>query len=82
MPTIKRIGRFRVVVYPNDHRPAHVHIIGSDSEAVFDLNCPVGPPELRENYGFSLKALGKIKSELDEDLAFFCSEWSRIHGHP
>jgi len=40
----------RVVVYPNDHRPAHVHVIGRGCEAVFNLNCPAGPVELRENY--------------------------------
>lgn len=82
MPTVKRIDGLRVVVYPNDHRPAHVHVIGSDSEAVFDLNCPFGPPEVRENYGFSQKELGKVKSELAADLIFLCVEWSRIHGNP
>ncbi len=43
----------RVVIYPNDHRPVHVHVIGGGREAVFDLHCPEGPPEIRENYGFS-----------------------------
>lgn len=28
MPTIFRIGAVRVVIYPNDHRPAHVHVVG------------------------------------------------------
>ena len=41
MPTVKRIDGLRVVIYPNDHRPAHVHVIGSDSEAVFDLSLPL-----------------------------------------
>ncbi len=82
MPIVKRIDGLRVVVYPNDHRPAHVHVIGNDSEAVFDLHCPFGLPEVRENYGFSLKELGKIKDALAEDLNFLCAEWSRIHGSP
>jgi len=81
MPTVKRIDGLRVVIYPNDHRPAHVHVIGSDSEAVFDLYCPFGPPEVRENYGFSLKKLGQIKSALTADLNDLCAEWSRIHGN-
>ncbi|HLQ00915.1 MAG TPA: DUF4160 domain-containing protein, partial [Burkholderiales bacterium] len=81
MPTVKRIDGLRVVIYPNDHRPAHVHVIGSDSEAVFDLHCPFGPPEVRENYGFSLKELGQIKSALTADLDDLCAEWSRIHGN-
>ena len=79
MPTVAKIGGLRVVVYPNDHRPAHVHVIGAGSEAVFDLNCPDGPPELRENFGFSIPQLNAIKSALGADLGHLCEEWSRIH---
>jgi len=50
LPTIGTITGLSVVVYPNDHRPAHVHVIGGGREAVFVLNCPKGPPVLRENY--------------------------------
>jgi uncharacterized protein DUF4160 len=81
MPTIDRIDGLRVVVYPNDHRPAHVHVIGGGQEAVFDLHCPDGPPELRENYGFSRTELGRIKSALSARLAQACTSWSDIHGH-
>lgn len=48
MPTVLRIDGLRVVIYPNDHRPAHVHVIGRRCEALFFLRCPDGPPELRE----------------------------------
>ena len=80
MPTVKRIGGLRVVVYPNDHRPAHVHVIGDGREAVFNLRCPDGPPELRENYGFPRQVLGEIKGYLAGDLTHLCAEWRRIHG--
>jgi len=53
MPTVDTIDDLRVVIYPNDHRPAHVHIIGHGCEAVCRFNCPEGPPELRENYRFA-----------------------------
>jgi len=42
MPRVDVIDGLRVVVYPNDHRPAHVHVIGNGCEAVFKLNCPMG----------------------------------------
>jgi Domain of unknown function (DUF4160) len=45
MPSVDVIDGLRVVIYPNDHRPAHVHVIGSGCEAVFNLHCPEGPPE-------------------------------------
>ncbi|MCY4396412.1 MAG: DUF4160 domain-containing protein [Rhodospirillaceae bacterium] len=38
MPTVLRLDGLRVVIYPNDHRPAHVHVVGGDGEAVFDLH--------------------------------------------
>jgi hypothetical protein len=42
LPTVLRFGGVRVVIYLNDHRPAHVHAIGRGCEAVFNLNCPAG----------------------------------------
>lgn len=82
MPTIKRIGGLRVVIYPNDHRPAHVHVIGKGCEVVFRLHCPEGPTELRENFGFSVQELGSIRAALVADLAYLCNEWGEIHGNP
>ena len=80
MPTVLMIFGLRVLIYPNDHRPAHVHVIGKGCEAVFKLNCPSGPPELRENYGFSRKELMKMAYELVTNLEGLCHEWSAIHG--
>ena len=80
MSTVDRINGLRVVIYPNDHRPAHVHVIGGDCEAVFKLRCPEGPPELRENYGFTPKKLRTIKRRLAARVTDLCAEWSRIHG--
>lgn len=82
MPTILRIDGLRVVVYPNDHRPAHVHVIGRGCEAVFDLRCPDGPPELRENYRFRASDLGRIEAALADSLGTACGEWEKIHGEP
>lgn len=80
MPTVLRTAGLRVVIYPNDHRPAHVHVIGGDGEVVFNLHCPEGPPELRESYRFSRALLNRITRALDGNLAALCSEWERIHG--
>jgi hypothetical protein len=80
MPTVLRIGALRVVIYPNDHRPAHVHVIGQGCEAVFDLRCPNGPPDLRENYRFGLRELNRIEAVLRANVAILCGEWERMHG--
>ena len=81
MPTILRFDGLRAVIYPNDHRPAHVHVIGNGGEAVFILNCPKGPPELRESYRFNSSELNRIASALWEKLSALCAKWSEIHGH-
>lgn len=69
-----------MVIYPNDHRPAHVHVIGPNGEAVFFLNCPDGPSELRERYGFKLAEVGRIQDELAGALTSLCNNWRELHG--
>lgn len=82
MPTILRHGNYRVVIYPNDHRPSHVHVIGPDWEAVFNLNCPEGPVELREAYELGRKAINQIEREIEAARAVLCVAWGGInHGN-
>lgn len=80
MPTITRFDGLRVVIYPNDHRPAHVHVIGQGGEAVFILNCPGGPVELRESFGFGQRDLSRIASAVQALVSSLCVEWEIIHG--
>lgn len=80
MPTVLHLNGLRVVIYPNDHRPAHVHVKGTEGEAVFILHCPDGPPELRESYRFNRSELGVIRDALAGELAALCAEWRAIHG--
>jgi hypothetical protein len=79
MPTVLRIDGLRVTIYPNDHRPAHVHVIGAGREAVFDLHCPNGPPELRESFRFSRQQAVRIAADVAEHLTVLCEAWERIH---
>jgi hypothetical protein len=80
MPTVLRLGAVRVVIYPNDHRPAHVHVVGAGGEAAFVLHCPQGPPTLRESYGFNRQDIGRISEAIGAHLVQLCEEWSSIHG--
>ena len=38
MPTIIKQDGFRIVIYPNDHLPSHVHVIKGDGEVRISLN--------------------------------------------
>ena len=82
MSTVARIRGLRVVIYPNDHRPAHVQVLGNGLEAVFKLNCPTGLPELRENYRFSRPEVDRIQADMAKQLAHLCAKWGKTHGRP
>ena len=80
MPTVLRFFGYRVVIYPNDHRPEHVYVIGKGVEAVFEMNCPDGRIGLRENYGIGRVEVRRIKLELKRQQRVICEAWEAIHG--
>lgn len=80
MPTVLRIGALRVVIYPNDHRPAHVHVIGRGHHAIFELNALAEKVALRENYGFAFREIAAIRRAVVQNLAFLLTELEKIHG--
>jgi hypothetical protein len=80
MPTVLRRGRLRLAIFTNDRRPAHVHAIGTDGEAVFNLNCRTGPSEVRENYGMKARALSAAERFINGHIVELCRAWERIHG--
>ncbi len=80
VPTVLRLGALRVVIHPNDHRPAHVHVMGPGGEAAFVLNCPKGPPALRVSHGFGRQEVPRIGAEPAAHVAALCGEWSEMHG--
>ena len=82
MPTISTIHGNRVVIYPADHRPAHVHVVGPGFEAAFNLNCPSGPIEVRDISGRVFDAvIRRIARMIEPDIAALCAAWSKYHGN-
>ncbi len=47
---------------------------------MFNLNCPGGPPALRENYGFRLADLNPIADALAAVITALCAQWRTIDG--
>ena len=80
MPTVLRIDGLPVVIYPNDHRPTHVHVIGAAREADFNLHCPNRPPELRISFGFGQREANGNGDVLAANLPMLRAEWKNIHG--
>jgi hypothetical protein len=80
MPTVLVFKGLDVRIYTNDHLPAHVHVVGRGCEAKFQLNCPDGPVEVVENFGFSRREMRQILEALQAAVEYLCQEWRRIHG--
>lgn len=82
MPSVlPPIRGWRVVIFPNDHRPPHVHVIGADRHARFELLCELGRVRRLSNFGFESNQLLRLETYLRNGLDHLCSEWRRIHGH-
>ena len=60
------------MVYPKDHAPAHVHVVGPGAEAKFDIKTL----ECIESHGFSQKTLKQIKGYLEERKANLMEAWN------
>jgi hypothetical protein len=61
MPTIIKKDGFRIVIYPNDHIPSHVHVFKNSGEVRIDLGSlePLITPGL-------MSVIGEIS---DKDIA-------------
>ena len=80
VPTVMIIDGLRVVIYPNDHEPAHVHVMCDGNEARFCLQGGDGLVELVENYGFRSGVIARIKVALTVEQAMLIERWREIHG--
>ena len=82
MPTILTLNGLNVVIYPADHRPAHIHVQGAGFEIVFNLNCPNGPLDLREIKGkVSNATIRRVAKLIEPNLSTLCGAWRNIHGN-
>jgi hypothetical protein len=81
VPTVLRIDGLRVMMFPNDHPPPHVHVFGNGGEAQFYLNCPLGPPTLRDRYRLSKSEVNRIGIALQPHIPQLCAIWEEIHDN-
>ncbi len=70
-PTIFQVWNLRIVIYPKDHEPAHVHVMGPDGEAKFDIRTM----ECIENHGFSEKSLRRTREYLIARKSSLLEAW-------
>ncbi len=77
MPTIAKIGPYRVYFYSHDmFEPPHVHVDRDDQTAKFWLT----PVALAYNIGFRAKELRDVRRLVNEHLADFLGAWNENFG--
>jgi hypothetical protein len=76
VPTVLRSEGVRVAIYPNDHPPAHVHVIGPGWVVVVNL---LGP-EVREAIGCNEPEARRALRLVAEHRTSLLEAWRRIHG--
>ena len=79
MVTVHRAHGFRIVVFVDDHEPAHVHVFG-DGEAKIKLNGTDGVPELISAVGMKRADLRHAMRVVKEQRVYLLERWSAIHG--
>jgi hypothetical protein len=78
MPTILRIGKFAFRLYPNDHSPAHVHVITSGGEVMVRLKPRV---VLLDVYGMKKTDIADALRLVKQHQALLLDAWRKMHGH-
>jgi hypothetical protein len=79
MVTIIRQGGFSVVIYKDDHPPAHVHII-ANGRAKIILVGPDGSPELVGAYRLTAGDVRKAMKIVRDQQFLLLQKWKEIHG--
>jgi hypothetical protein len=89
MPTIIKQDGFRVVIYPNDHIPSHVHVIkksgGEVRIALSSIDPESGeslvmPSIMSIEHKIRDSDVAKALSLVEKHQAELLTEWSRIHA--
>ena len=79
MVTVLRADGLRVVIYVNDHLPAHVHVFG-DGEAKINLVGTRGTPNLVWADNMTRGEVRRSMRVVAGQLAFLLQRWEDIHG--
>ncbi|PZR35814.1 DUF4160 domain-containing protein [Caulobacter segnis] len=79
MVTVLRVEGLRIVIFSNDHEPAHVHVFG-DGEAKINLLGDEGNAELVWTVGFSRADVRRAVAVVDDHREMLLTRWSEMHG--
>jgi hypothetical protein len=78
MPTVLRVGPYRLYFYSHDlvNEPAHVHVDRDDLSAKFWLS----PVALARNLGFGASELRRIERIIQDHHVELLTKWNNEYG--
>ena len=79
MVTVLRAHGLRVVIFTDDHQPAHVHAFG-DGQAKINLLGADCAPELVWAYGMIRGEIRRAMRIVAEQQVLLLARWEDIHG--
>ncbi len=79
MVVVHRARGLRIVIFVDDHVPAHVHVFG-DGEIKINLVGSGGDPELIWAVGMTRADIRRAVAIVKEEQARLLQRWSEIHG--
>lgn len=81
MPTVYKEDGFRVVIYPNDHLPRHVHVFKAEAEVIIQLGNELELASIEQIYGnINSKEVAKALRIVQSNQAKLLVAWKTIHG--
>jgi hypothetical protein len=81
MPTVHREDGFRIVIYPNDHLPHHVHVFKASGEVIIQLGSETDPAFIDRVYGsISDREIREALQIVQRNQVKLLSAWKSIHG--
>ena len=79
MVTIYRGEGLHVVIFVDDHEPAHIHVFG-DGQVKINLTGPGGVPELVWADNMKRSDIRRAMRIVTEHRVLFLKRWNEIHG--
>lgn len=79
MVVVHRAFGLRFIIYPDDHEPAHVHVVG-EGEARVSIVGPNGLPLMLSAIGMKTSTKRRVMDEVLAHQERLLGEWRRIHG--
>jgi len=76
MPTVLRKNGFEVMIYTQDHIPAHVHVWRAGGEIVVNI----ATLEITRAEGISRRNSAKAVEIVEENQQYLLERWHGIHG--